>query len=133
MRFKTYYFVWSVILFLTELYIALYIDDDFIRPYVGDILVVILIYSLVRTFFKVAILTTATGVLIFSFGVEILQYFKIVELLGLESSAIARTVIGTTFVWEDLIAYTVGFVLLLCFEKSLGVHKKEWHSVTRSL
>lgn len=30
--------------------------------------------------------------------VEILQYFKIVEVLGLGSSAIARTVIGTTFV-----------------------------------
>ncbi|MBE9140943.1 hypothetical protein IQ254_27720 [Nodosilinea sp. LEGE 07088] len=29
-----------------------------------------------------------------------------------------REVIGTTFVWEDLVAYTVGVVILLCLEKS---------------
>lgn len=129
MRFKAYYFIWSVILFLTELYIAVYVDDDFVRPYLGDVLVVILIYSIVRAFLKVSILTTATAVLIFSFGVEILQYFKIIEILGLESSSIARTIIGTTFVWEDLIAYTAGFVVLLGFEKSVGIYKREWHSV----
>ncbi|MEM0980026.1 MAG: DUF2809 domain-containing protein, partial [Cyanobacteria bacterium P01_H01_bin.58] len=62
-------------------------NDAFIRPYVGDVLVVILIYAIVRAFFKAAILPTAIGVLLFAFVVEILQYFKIVEILGLESSA----------------------------------------------
>ena len=129
MTFKLYYFTWSIILFLIELYIAINVRDNFIRPYVGDVLVVILIYSIVRAFFKVSILTTAIGVLIFAFGVEILQYFKIVEILGLESSSLARTVIGTTFVWEDLIAYSLGTAILLCFEKSIGRHQKEWRWV----
>jgi hypothetical protein len=69
------------------------------------------------------------GVLIFSFGVEILQYFKIVKILGLESSAFARTVIGTTFVWEDLVAYSLGIVMLLCFEKLIGRDQIEWRSL----
>jgi len=129
MRFNAYYCFWSIFLFLIELYIALYVDDNFIRPYLGDVLVVILIYALVRAFVKISILTTAIGVLIFSIGVEILQYFKIVEVLGLGTSSLARTVIGTTFAWEDLVAYSVGIVILLCFEKSIGRYKKEWFSV----
>lgn len=129
MRFNTYYCAWSVILFLIELCIAIYIDDAFIRPYIGDLLVVILIYAIVRAFFKISILTTAIGVLIFSFTVEVLQYFKVVEILGLGSSSLARTIIGTTFSWEDLVAYSMGVVILLCFEKSIGIYKREWYSV----
>lgn len=129
MRFNTYYCAWSIILFLIELYIALYIDDNFIRPYIGDLLVVILIYAIVRAFFKVSIMTAAIGVLIFSFAVEVLQSFKIVEILGLGASQLARTIIGTTFSWEDLVAYSIGIIILLCFEKSIGPYKREWYSI----
>lgn len=128
-RFNFYYCFWFVFLFLVEVCIAVFVDDNFVRPYVGDVLVVILIYAMVRAFFKVPILRTAVGVLAFSFVVEILQYFKIVELLGLGSSELARTIIGTTFVWEDFIAYSVGIVILLGFEKSFGPFKKEWYSM----
>lgn len=129
MRFKPYYFAWSIFLFLVELCIALFVNDAFIRPYVGDVLVVILIYAMVRAFFKVAILPTAIGVLLFAFVVETLQYFKIVEILGLASSAIARTIIGTTFVWEDLVAYMVGVLILLSLEKAVGRYQREWYSM----
>lgn len=124
MRFKFYYFVWSIFLFLTEIYIALYVQDDFIRPYIGDTLVVILLYSIVKTFFSVPILTASASVLLFSFGIEILQYFKIVEILGLQSSKLARTVIGTSFAWADLLAYSLGFIMILCCEQLLKVYKK---------
>lgn len=124
MRFKLYYFVWSIFLFLTEIYIALYVQDDFIRPYIGDTLVVILLYSIVKSFFLVPILTASASVLLFSFGIEILQYFKIVEILGLQSSKLARTVIGTSFAWADLLAYSLGFIMILCCEQLLKVYKK---------
>ena len=39
----------ALLLFLTEAVIALMVYDDFIRPYMGDALVVILIYCMVRT------------------------------------------------------------------------------------
>ena len=131
MTFRFYYLFWSIILFFTEVYIAINIRDDFIRPYVGDVLVVILIYALVRTFFKVPILTAAIGTLLFSFVVEILQYFELVKILGLEDSAFARIVIGTTFVVQDLIAYTrtlakvfygmiIGYFILICADKNNG-------------
>ncbi|MGD1857325.1 MAG: DUF2809 domain-containing protein [Leptolyngbyaceae cyanobacterium] len=126
MRFNAYYFYWTVLLFVTEVYIAVFVKDDFVRPYMGDFLVVILIYTFVRTFFKYSMISTAIGVLLFSFLVEILQYFKIVELLGLGSSQLARTVIGTTFVWEDFIAYTLGILMTLGCEYFIGPRIKKW-------
>lgn len=126
MRFNTYYFYWTVLLFLTEVYIGVFVKDDFVRPYMGDFLVVILIYAFIRAFFKYSMINTAIGVLLFSFLVEILQYFKIVEVLGLGSSQLARTIIGTSFVWEDFIAYTLGIVMALGCEQFIGPSMEKW-------
>jgi hypothetical protein len=65
--FKPLYFIVAVILFGIEVLIALYIKDNFIRPYVGDVLVVILLYCLIKSFINTTVLTTAIGVLLFSF------------------------------------------------------------------
>ncbi len=118
-------------MFLTEVYIGVFVKDDFVRPYMGDFLVVILIYTFVRTFFKYPIVNTSIGVLLFSFLVEILQYFKIVEILGLGSHRIARTVIGTTFVWEDFIFYTMGIITVLVCEHFIGANMEKWRSLRR--
>lgn len=126
MRFNAYYFYWSAILLITEIYIGVFVKDDFVRPYMGDFLVVILIYTFVRAFFKYSIINTAIGVLLFSFLVEILQYFKIVEILGLGSSQLARTIIGTTFGWEDFIAYSLGIVTVLGAEQFIGPSLEKW-------
>ena len=131
MRFNAYYFYWTVILFLTEVYIGVFVKDGFVRPYMGDFLVVILIYTFVRTFFKYPIINTSIGVLLFSFLVEILQYFKIVEILGLGSHRIARTVIGTTFVWEDFLFYTMGIATILICEHFIGPSVEQWRSIRR--
>ncbi|NEZ55812.1 DUF2809 domain-containing protein [Leptolyngbyaceae cyanobacterium CCMR0082] len=131
MRFNLYYFYWFALLLITEIYIGIFIKDDFIRPYMGDFLVVILIYAFVRAFFKYSINLTAIGVLLFSFLVEILQHFNIVDVLGLGSSRLARTVIGTSFSWEDFIAYSLGIIIVLVSEKFIGPSlKKESPSST---
>ncbi|WP_299836152.1 DUF2809 domain-containing protein [uncultured Tenacibaculum sp.] len=58
----------------------------------------------------------AIGVLCFSFAVEILQYFKIVEILGLQDNKLMRIVIGSTFSFGDLIAYTLGIITVYFIE-----------------
>jgi hypothetical protein len=63
------------------------------------------------------VLPLAIGVLIFSFTIELLQYFSIVEKLGLQGSKIASTVIGTLFEWIDLVAYVMGIAIVLMVEK----------------
>ncbi len=117
LRFNKYYFGLAFIIFLVEVLIALYVHDDFIRPYLGDVLVVMLIYCFIKAFFRLPVLTAAMMVLIFSFTIEFLQYLNVVEMFGLEKSRVARIVIGTAFSWLDLIMYMVGVGAIVIIEK----------------
>ncbi|MCO6163116.1 DUF2809 domain-containing protein [Flavobacterium sp. NRK F7] len=116
-QFKKHYFIATILLFLIEVGIALYIHDDFIRPYIGDVLVVLLLYCCMQSFFTFSVKATAIFVLLFSFTIEFLQYIHIVEKLSLQKYAIARTVLGTSFSWIDLLCYTIGVILILLIEK----------------
>jgi hypothetical protein len=44
LHFHPYYFIATVLLFLIEVLIAIYVDDAIIRPHGGDYLVVILLF-----------------------------------------------------------------------------------------
>jgi len=118
--FNLRYFLLAVLLFIIEVLIALYVHDAIIRPYIGDLLVVILLYCFVRAFVKVNTVPAAIGVLVFSFIIEVLQYFRLVALLGLGHSTLARIVIGSSFEWIDLIAYTAGVGIVLVTERILA-------------
>ena len=117
LTFNKKYFTFAVLLFITEVLIALYVRDSFVRPYVGDYLVVILLYCAVRTILDISVWQAALGVLLFAFFIEWLQYFQIVNRLGLENNNIARTVIGHGFEWKDIIAYTLGALTVIVLEK----------------
>ncbi len=116
LKFNWNYFIIAFLLFVVEVLIAMFVHDQFIRPYFGDFLVVILIYCFVKTFLDTPFLKTAIAVLVFSFTLEVLQYFDIVTKIGLGHSKFARTVIGTSFEWIDLIAYTLGIVFVIYVE-----------------
>ena len=117
LAFNKKYFGLAILFFCIEVLIALFVNDSFIRPYLGDVLVVILIYCFLKSFLQLPILTVAIFVLIFSFTIEFLQFINIVEKLHLEKSKIARTVIGTSFSWIDLLTYIVGIAIVLVVEK----------------
>jgi len=116
-RFSKTYFLLAVLLFVIEVLIALYMHDRIIRPYIGDLLVVILLYCFVRAFVNISPVKIAIGVLLFSYLIEVLQYLKLVKLLGLQNSRIANVVFGNLFEWIDLVAYTVGIIIVLAIEK----------------
>lgn len=117
LTFNKHYFALTILIFLVEVLIALFVNDNFVRPYLGDVLVVILIYCFIKSFLKLPVLTVAVFVLIFSFTVEFLQFLNIVEKLHLEKSKIARTVIGTSFSWIDLLTYLIGIAIVILIEK----------------
>ncbi len=119
---KTYLFL-TVILFLIEVLIALFIKDKLIRPFVGDVLVVALIYCFLRIFFNLNYWKVAPGVLLFAFTIEILQYFDYVKLLGLENNRILSVVLGRTFEIMDFVAYFAGFLLIILVEKLYERHQ----------
>jgi hypothetical protein len=114
--FNRFYLTAASLLLAIEVFIAFFISDNFIRPYLGDVLVVIFIYCAVMSLFPFPKTTAALSVLAFSFIVEGLQYLRLVEKLGLENSVTAKTIIGTTFAWTDLIAYVAGIAFVLWFE-----------------
>ncbi|MGL4206935.1 MAG: DUF2809 domain-containing protein [Aeromonadaceae bacterium] len=100
-------------LLLLELGIALFVHDQLIRPWIGDTLVVILLFALCRSVIRANHYLLALAVLLFAYAIEIGQYFNLVAQLGLEQNKLARVVIGATFDPHDLLAYTMG-ALLIC-------------------
>ena len=115
--FRKGYFLLTLILLTTEILIALFIHDGIIRPYIGDFLVVILIYCFVRSFFKISVLNAAIGTLLFAYVIEFLQYLNFVQMLGLQKSKMANVIIGNRFEWIDMLAYTLGIALVLLTER----------------
>ncbi len=116
-HFNKKYLLLTIIIFLTEVCIALFVKDTLIRPFVGDVLVVILIYCFFRIFLNVSAWKLALGVLLFACTIEILQYFDYVKLLQLENNRVISVILGRTFEWLDFAAYLTGFLIILAVEK----------------
>lgn len=116
-RFDRSSFLISIVLFFVEVLIAKFVDDAFIRFYGGDILVVILIYYFVKSFVRIKPLYLALGVLFFAYMVEVGQYFKMVEVLGLQDYKVMRIVLGTSFSWGDILCYTVGGIICYLIDR----------------
>ena len=81
----------------------------------GDMLVVVLVYSFVRIFLPTGIPRMPFYVFLFACFVEVLQYFQLVETLGI-TNRVARIVLGSTFDWGDIVCYAVGCVFIVLFE-----------------
>ncbi|WP_248282164.1 ribosomal maturation YjgA family protein [Mucilaginibacter robiniae] len=91
--------------------------DSIVRPYGGDFLVVIMLYCIVKSFSKTKPYSTGMAILVFAYVVEVSQYFHLVNRLGLQQSSLAKVIIGTSFAWTDLLAYTLGMCLTLLVER----------------
>ncbi len=104
--------MWTVGLFLVEVCIAVFLKDKIIRPFVGDVLVVILLYTFFRTFLKFPAKKIAIGVLLLAFTIEFLQYFNFVDVLGIPRRSILGIALGSTFDVLDLLAYTLGILIV---------------------
>ncbi len=107
----------AVALLIIEVSIAVTVNDRFVRPFVGDVLVVILIYCLVKTFWKIDPTTCAGSVLAFACTIETLQYWNFVNVLGLQKYRILAIALGSTFDWKDILAYVVGTIAILLLEQ----------------
>ena len=102
------YIIATLVLLTVEVCIALFVHDKFVRPFIGDVLVVILIYTLIRIFIPEKVRLLPLYIFVFAAAVEVLQYFKIVQILGLDDNQLMRTIIGTKFDIRDILCYFVG-------------------------
>ena len=115
-RLRLIYGVLFFVILTIEILIALFVRDNFVRPYIGDVLVTVLICSFARFFIPEKIKILPLLVFIFSALVEIGQYFDFVKLLGLDDNVFISTLLGRTFSLADLICYGVGCLLFAIFD-----------------
>ena len=103
------YIIIFIAIFAVETCIALFVHDDFVRPYIGDVIVMWAVYCLAQIILggRFGSYKVAVGSLIFAFFVELLQKFRIVDVLGIKSPVL-RTIIGTSFAPADLVCYLAG-------------------------
>jgi hypothetical protein len=113
---KKYLFAFLCLL-IVEVIIALFVHDNIIRPYIGDFLVVILLYTLIRAFIGKPIKNLPVYIFLFAFAVEMAQYFRIIEILNLSDNKFAATILGTSFDIKDLLCYLVGAIVLKIWER----------------
>ena len=107
-----------------EVYIALFINDSFIRPYVGDMLVTLLLCCLCRVIIPSKLRLLPLYVFAFAACVEIGQYFDLVALLGLADNRFLSVLLGRTFSWMDLVCYAVGCIVAFGLDQAVRHHLK---------
>ena len=92
--------------------------SGWVRSYLGDVLVIILLYSAIMSVVELNKKSVVLFTLIVAFAIEFAQYFKLAERLGFVPDSLAYIVLGNTFSGADLGCYVVGAILILLFERA---------------
>ena len=100
----------ALVLLIVEILIGLFVHDSFVRPYLGDTLVVILLWCIVRIVIPDRCVWLSATVFLFAVLVEISQIFPLCDLLGIENRLL-RVLMGTSFAWGDIAAYLAGCLI----------------------
>lgn len=116
LQFNKNYLVLAHSLFLIELAIAFIIKTGFIRYTFGDYLVVILLYAIFRGCTNLSVRASALVVLLIAYSIELLQLTPFLTYFNLQDSVAAKLILGSTFQFGDLVAYTLGIISVLIIE-----------------
>lgn len=108
-----------------EIFIAIYVKSGFIRYYLGDVLAAAMLYAFGRAAFRLPPKILALAVFALSLFIETSQYFKVLEILGVQNSAL-RIIFGGTFDWTDIICYAIGCVLAYASESIIYDKAQLW-------
>ena len=101
----------SAVLFAAEICIGLF-AGGWVRSYFGDVLVVILLYTIARTVSPVKPkhgLLLPAAILVFAFCVEFLQLWGFCDRFHI-TNPLLRIIIGTGYSNIDLLSYVIGIV-----------------------
>lgn len=111
------YLISFLVLLGIEIYIGACVHDATVRPYVGDVLVTILLCCMGRILFPEGLPWLPTAVFAFAVVVECIQLIRIPALEG----TIWGIILGSTFDWTDLVCYGIG---CLCFAAAEGAARR---------
>ena len=116
MTHRAVYALAALTLFTVEVCIALFVHDAFIRPYIGDVLAVMLVYTALRAITRLALWPAIALTLFIAFAIEVAQLFNLLDAIGLRSNQAARILLGGQFDLFDLVAYAAGVVIVVIVE-----------------
>lgn len=114
MKPRLIYSVAFIVFLAIEVCIALFVHDDFVRPYIGDVLAVVTVYCAVRIVFPDRINLMSLLVFAFAAVVELIQLTDLAKMFG-EGSFMA-ILLGSTFDPADLLCYGIGTLPLLLWD-----------------
>ena len=116
----------AIVLFGVELCITMVFRHiGWLRGFVGDVLAVVLVYYALKSFVRAPALWLALAALLVGYGVEFLQYLSHLYRWHI-SQPILRTVVGSTPDWWDMLAYTLGFAVVLIAERLFTKRERVW-------
>lgn len=108
----------AIVIFFIEVLIATKLKEwFFVRAYLGDVFVVMLIYYFIKAFFDINSAKLIVGIFFFSCLIEFAQYFHFGEILGFKNNRIMMIVLGNSFSWLDILCYFAGCVILFLITK----------------
>ncbi|MBQ8170648.1 MAG: DUF2809 domain-containing protein [Oscillospiraceae bacterium] len=116
--------IWAaafLILLGTEVCIALFVHDSFVRPYLGDVLAVITVYCGARIVFPHRFTWLSAAVMALAIGVELIQLTELSSFFGKDS--FISVLMGATFDWHDILCYCTGGVLCAATDLLLFIRK----------
>ncbi|MDD9195733.1 DUF2809 domain-containing protein [Aliivibrio sp. S3MY1] len=116
-RFSAYQLGKCIVMFAVLVFIALFVKDQFVRPIGGDVLVVIWLYYLLSSVIDMPSKQLTFTVLGIAYLVELGQFLNVNAFLGIEPSSSLHLILGATFDWIDLVAYTVGAIICYWVER----------------
>jgi len=118
MKFNIRLFIIAIIIFVIEVLIATKFKDwFFVRAYLGDVLVVMLMYYFIKAFIDVHSTKLIIGIFIFSCLIEFAQYFHFAQWMGFGDNQVMMIVLGNSFSWLDILCYFAGCAALFLIEK----------------
>ncbi|GAB3545927.1 DUF2809 domain-containing protein [Spirosoma fluminis] len=96
-------------------------DVPFIRAYVGDVLWALMVFlGIACVWNRWPIRRVALAALLFSFNMEASQLYHAPWIDSLRATRLGGLVLGFSFVWSDLLCYTIGVLAgLLIAQMSL--------------
>lgn len=116
---RSVFIIAAVTLFAIEVVIALFVRDAFIRPYIGDVLAVALVYAVLRAATPLSLRSALGITLAIAVMIEVAQAAKLLGALGLGENELARIIFGGSFDWLDLLAYAVGGIVIVLVELAM--------------
>lgn len=112
-KLNKHYLLLSLSLLIIEISIAVFVKDQFIRPIFGDYLATILLFCIMATVLNYPKNMLILVALLVSYLIETLQFFNILQLMNLEKNKFLKIIIGNSFSWLDILAYTMGAITVL--------------------